>query len=310
MSNVKEKIVRSGFRAALIVKKYSPEILLGLGIAGGIGAAVLACKATLGAHTVIDEFHREKLTIEQAKKISEANPGEDGELIYPEAAEMQDKVRVYTKAGLGMLKLYGPALGLSAVSISCVLASHGIMKRRQVALFAAFSMVQEGFLNYRRRVIESAGPDKDNEYRYGLKKDETVIEQDEKGKDVKAVRTTVEATPASLARTDYARYFDESNQNYRPDLEMNVFFVKAVQRYLNDQLRIVGHVYLNDAYRQLGFPDSKAGAIVGWLYDPDGDTGGDNYIDLKLQSLENMSGRSIPAILVDFNVDGIIFDLI
>jgi hypothetical protein len=306
MSNIKEKLVRGGFRAALIVKKYSPEILLGVGVAGSVAATVLACKATLKAQTVTEEFRKDISIINDAKEIVAQGTDPD---IYTEQAQMQDKVRAYSKAGLGMLKLYGPAIGLGAASISCVLASHGIMKRRQVALFAAFSMIQEGFNNYRRRVIESAGPEADKKYRFGTK-EEDVTEIDEKGKEVKTVRTGPDITPASLSNTDYARYFDESNHNYRPDLEMNVFFIQSVQNYLNDQLRIKGHVYLNDAYRQLGFPDSMAGSIVGWMYNSHGKTQGDNYIDLKLNSLDNLSGRSIPSILIDFNVDGIIFDMI
>jgi hypothetical protein len=301
MSDLKAKLIRGGSRAALVLRKYSPEILLGVGITGGVAATVLACKATLKAQAVTEEFHKDMSIINDAKSIALQS---DDPTVYPEEAETQDKVRAYTKAGVGMAKVYGPAFGVGVAAISCVLASHGIMKRRQVALFAAFAMVQEGFANYRRRVVEDAGTEKDDQYRYGIAK-EPVEEKD--GKTVSTEKT--DASPSYVTGTDYARNFDESNHNYRPDLEMNVYFIKAVQSYLNDQLRINGHVFLNDAYRQLGFPDSKAGAIVGWVYEAHkGD--GDNYIDLKLHSHENMSGRSIPSILVDFNVDGIIFDMI
>lgn len=303
MSDLKAQLIRGGSRAVLVVKKYSPEILLGVGIAGGVAATVLACKATLKAQAVTEEFHHDMSIINDAKAI--AMQSEDP-TIYPEESETQDKVRAFTKAGVDMAKLYAPAVGIGVAAISCVLASHGIMKRRQVAVIAAFSLIQESFANYRRRVVEDAGIEKDGQYRYGKTK-ETVAEKDETGKTVSTEKS--EPSPAYVTGTDYARNFDESNHNYRPDLEMNVYFIKAVQNYLNDQLRINGHVFLNDAYRQLGFPDSKAGSIVGWVYEAhDGD--GDNYIDLKLHSHENMSGRSIPSLLVDFNVDGIIFDMI
>jgi hypothetical protein len=89
-------------------------------------------------------------------------------------------------------------------------------------------------------------------------------------------------------------------------------FIKAQERYANDLLKAKKRVFLNEVYEMLGLPRTKAGQIVGWVYNPE-NSKGDNYIDFGLYS-DNLSYSDYvngfdQAILLDFNVDGNIWDL-
>ena len=60
----------------------------------------------------------------------------------------------------------------------------------------------------------------------------------------------------------------------------------------------------------LGIPRSQAGAVVGWVLGE-----GDDYIDFGMFDGNNMATRDFVngyerSILLDFNVDGVIYDLI
>jgi len=302
MSDFKMQVTRAAGKGLLKVKKYSPEILLGVGLVGVVGAAVLACRATLKVNKVLDE-HKKNITI-----INEVS-GLSG-TVYTHEDAVKDKAIVWTKTSLEMLKLYGPALGIGTASIAAILFSHGIMTRRQVAVIAAYNVVSEGFKSYRARVIESLGPEADALYRRGLKHEEYTETVVENGKATKVTQKRV-VEDGLPYRSVYARYFDDSNPMWKNDTNLNVFFLKANQSYANDLLQMRGHVFLNEVYDMLGFPHSKEGAICGWMYDS---KRGDTFIDFDLYSVENQSGKTVPmqgtAISVDFNVDGIIYDLI
>jgi hypothetical protein len=73
-----------------------------------------------------------------------------------------------------------------------------------------------------------------------------------------------------------------------------------------------GHVFLNEVYDILGIPRSQAGAIIGWVLTGDGST--DNYLNFGIfddndSAIDFVNGRE-GSVLLDFNVDGIIFDKI
>lgn len=109
----------------------------------------------------------------------------------------------------------------------------------------------------------------------------------------------------------YARFFDEGCPGWQKDSEYNLIFLKTQQVYANDLLRKRGHLFLNDIYDMLGIPRTKAGQVVGWVYDKDNPVG-DNYIDFGIYDERNsnfVNGYEKNALL-DFNVDGIILERI
>ena len=73
-------------------------------------------------------------------------------------------------------------------------------------------------------------------------------------------------------------------------------------------------MFLNDVYDALGIPRSKAGQVVGWIYD-EKNPNGDNFVDFGIYDLYKEGSRDFVngyerTIWLDFNVDGPILDLI
>lgn len=281
-------------RTGLVLKKHSPEILTGVGIAGVVTSAVMASKATLKLEEVVEET---QTTLGLIAKTREDRPEE-----YSEKDALHDKTIAYTKGALAVTKLYGPALSLGMASIGCILAAHGIMKKRNAALAAAYKAVEETFNKYKQRVIEELGEDQEREIRLGLKEEEV---EDKDGK--KVIRKTVDPNGIST----YARFFDELSSNWSKEPEYNLMFLKCQQNYANDLLHSRGHIFLNEVYDMLGLPRSKAGQVVGWVMGKDGD----NFVDFNIYDFESDEARAFVngeerSILLDFNVDGTIFDKI
>lgn len=295
-------------RAALKIRKHSPEILVASGIVGVVTSTVMACKAT----TKIDEVLTEsKEHVEMTKKYVEDNGFTEK---YTENDYKKDLTIMYTQRGMKLVKLYAPAVILGTVSITAILAGHNILRKRNVALAAAYATVDKGFKEYRGRVIERFGEELDKELKYNIKsKDiEEVKVNEETGKEEISKKTVNVADPN--AYSDYARFFDDGCTGWTKDPEYNLMFLKDQQRYANDRLQSKGSLFLNEVYDMLGIPRTKAGACVGWIFDEKNPVG-DNFVDFGIYDMYNERKRDFVngyerTILLDFNVDGNILDLI
>lgn len=302
-NNIKTKASQLIAKASFKVKKYSPEILLVTGIVTGIAGTVMACKETLKINEVIDE-HKE--TIE---KIHNGLNDERFKDQYNENDAKKDLTITYTKTAVKLVKLYAPAIMLEAISISCLVGSHNILKKRNVALMAAYTLLENNYKKYRKNVIEKLGKDADNEFRLGIKAKEIETE-DENGKKKKETIKTADVNEHS----DYAKFFDEFSEYYRKDPNYNLLFLKKQQNWANDRLRSQGYLFLNDVYEMLGIPKTPAGQIVGWIYEPNDNTI-DSYVDFGIYDINDESKRRFvngqeKSILLDFNVDGVIYNKI
>lgn len=109
----------------------------------------------------------------------------------------------------------------------------------------------------------------------------------------------------------YARWFNEECVAWSNDPETNRYFLLLQQSYANELLRKRGYLFLNEIYDMLGIPMTKAGQVVGWIYDENNPTG-DNYVNFGL--INTCNGDFVncyeKSILLDFNVDGMILDRI
>ena len=292
------------------LKKHSPEILVAGGIVGAVASTVMACKATLKIDEVLAP------SVEQEHKIKGRAADKDGKFAdqYTEKDYKRDLTLLYGQRGLALVKLYSPALALGTLSITAILAGHNITRKRNVALAAAYATVDKGFKEYRGRVIDRFGKEIDRELKYNIQKktvEETVT--DEKTGKVKTVKKDIEVADLS-EHSDYARFFDQSCDGWTKDPEYNLMFLKDQQRYANNLLESKGSVFLNEVYDILGMPRTTAGQLVGWIYDKD-HPNGDNMIDFGIYDTYNTATRRFvngyePVILLDFNVDGEIYNKI
>ena len=300
-------------KAGFKVKKYSPEILITVGIFGVVTSAVMACKATTKASDILEETKTQLDMIHDCK----ADQGliESGR--YSEADARKDLVTVYTQTGLKMAKLYAPSVILGALSITSILASNNILRKRNVAIGAAYAALDRSFKDYRKSVVDRFGETVDRELKYGIKaqKVDEVVKDEETGKE-KKVKKTIDVVDAENINSPHARFFDVGCRNWEKDPESNLYFLRAEQNYANDRLKARGYLFLNEVYERLGISTTKAGQIVGWVYDPDNpDHQGDNYVDFGIFRVNRQKTKDFldgyeRTILLDFNVDGVIWDKI
>lgn len=298
-------------RGGLVLKKYSPEILTAAGVIGTVGSTVLACKATLKVEDILDEAK---------KKSNLINAVHDGEIEvdaeYTDKDYSKDLLVNRTQTAVKLIKLYGPAISLGALSITAILGGQHILRKRNVAVMAAYKLCEESFNNYRSRVKDELGEEKDRQFYYGMT--EETVKDKVKSKDgkTKTVTKKVEKAPDHLY-SQYARFFDEANINWDKSPEQNMYFLKMVQNQMNDKLKARGHVFLNEVYDALGFDRSEAGQLVGWVWNKDNTAmeAGDGYIDFGIFDGNDYAKRAFVngderSILLDFNIDGMIYDLI
>lgn len=290
MSLVPVAVTRTIARNQLLLQKNSPKILFGAGIVGVVGSTVLACRATLKMDDVLSEA---------AEKIDLANNLDHPE--YSEFDRSKDIKIVRVQTAVKIMRLYGPAIIIGGASIACLTKSHQILSSRNAGLTAAYAALEKGFNEYRARVVAKYGEDEDRDFRYGTREITTG-----EGKKQKTV-TRVGLGDPSI----YARFFDVSSASWNKDPEYNLIFLKCQQNYANDLLHARGHVFLNEIYDMLGIPRSKAGAVVGWLLGV-----GDDFInfgvfdDSKNTRVRDFVNGFEGSILLDFNVDGVVYDRI
>lgn len=301
-------ISRSVHKAGLKFKKHSPEIMVVAGVVGVVTSTVMACKATTKVNDILEETKKQVDDVHSVLE-SESVPAEE----YTNDDAKKDLTIIYTQTGVKLIKLYGPAVLVGALSITGILASHRILKKRNVALTAAYATIDRSFKEYRGRVVERFGKELDRELRYNLKAQEIEeVVMDKDGKETVEKKTINVVDPNMYS--DYARIFDNGSTGWTKDPEYNLMFLKSQQNYANDKLKAQGYLFLNDVYDMLGIPRTKAGQIVGWVYDPD-NTVGDNFVDFGIYDIYNekacdfVNGRE-RSIVLDFNVDGNILDLI
>jgi len=303
MTTVSSSFNKMGFQ----IKKHSPEILVVAGVVGVVASAVMACKATIKVSEILENSK------EAINSIHDCAANESlAEEYTPEDAK-KDLAIVYVQTGIKLAKLYAPAVALGVLSLGSILASNNILRKRNVALAAAYATVDKGFKEYRNRVVERFGEEVDRELRHNIKAkkiEKIVIGEDGKEKKVKE---TIQVAENPNTYSDYARFFDDGCTGWEKDSEYNLMFLRAQQQYANDKLRANGHLFLNEVYDMLGIPRTKAGQVVGWVYDAKNPIG-DNYVDFGIYDIHRETVRNFVngyerTILLDFNVDGNIWDL-
>ena len=303
---MKEKLMKTYKKVELKAIKHSPEILAGVGVVGVVGSLVMACKATTKLSDILEESK------EQLDKIKEVAADPAYEEKYSQDDAKKDTTITYVQTAMKVTKLYAPSVILCASSLGCLLASNNILKKRNAALSAAYMTVDKSFKEYRKRVADRFGEEVEKEIRYNIKAEE-ITKVDEDGNEVTETVKVMDGTDDPNSYSDYARFFDESCAAWQNDAEYNLTFLKAQQQYANDLLKARGRLFLNEVYRMLGIDETKAGQVVGWVYNPDNPTG-DNFVDFGIYNMQRERVRAFvngyePNILLDFNVDGVIWNL-
>lgn len=294
-------------KTKLGIKKHSPEILVAAGIGTGIIAAIVACKQTIKANDIVAEARKSLQNIEDVKELAANN-----EVEYTEENEQEDRKTIGMQVAVGMVKTYALPVGLGVLSITCILAGHHILKKRNVALAAAYSALSTDFMNYRKRVVNKYGKDADFMLKNGLEK-QIVANQviDPETGEVKETKEEV-LTYEGDKLSQYARVFDEvGSTQWTPSADHNRAFLLMEQNYFNERIRTRGYIFLNEVYERLGFRPTKAGSVVGWVYQNADYEGIDfGIFTAHTQKAAEFLEGTEPSIILDFNVQGDILSLV
>lgn len=289
LQKLSQSVTRSVGRSVLKSKKNSPHIFFVGGVVGVIGSGILACRATLKLEETLDDI---KSDVEAVRRIKNGDLGDNKQETYKYAAY----VTIKSTASIG--RLYLPSIVLGGISIAALTGSHVQLTRRNAALSTTLAVVTKAYEEYRVRIQNELGKERELEIYHGVEEKE--VEVNGKTKTIKS------ATKNGLS--PYARFFDDFSSAYRKNAEMNRIFLECQQNYFNHILTVRGHVFLNEVYDAVGLERSQAGQVVGWVIHGDGD----NYIDFGLYDAHNaafINGLE-RACLLDFNVDGVVYDKI
>lgn len=285
-------------------KRHAPEILVCGGVLGMAASAVMACFATRKLDGVM-EAHEKRLEAAKALPAPGDAHAEETEEAMDEAPRAL--AGAYLKTGVEIALLYAPSALLCALSATGILTGHHLLRKRSLALAAAYATIDASYRQYRGRVASRYGQDVENQLYNNLRTETiTVTETDENGQE-----TTVEKNLLVLedAPSDYARIFAYGEAKAAEEnIEYNLFFLQAQQNLANAMLRGNGFLFLNEVYDLLGITRSIAGQTVGWVYDKECEDHGDNHVDFGVQRIcrkrSPAPGDYEDVILLNFNVDG------
>lgn len=270
-------------KAILAVRRNAPEILVYSGVVGMVASTVVACSRIFESQNthVVASVERTRM-----KSFVEKNPESEEAKTFK-----RDLTSSYFKEACDHAKIMAPAITLGAVSIAAILTGHNMLRKRHVVLGASFLALQEEYREYRDAVKEAIGEETELEIRNNLLKE----------------RAGDTASAEFLNNHSvYTKLFDETNVNWNDDNTYNICFLRNVQNVMNDKLRVNGYVFLNDVYKALGFPATRAGQQVGWVL---GSENGDSFIDFGIYDEKNDRAKDFingyeNSIWLDFNVDG------
>lgn len=179
-------------------KKHSPEILIGMGIAGAASSVIFAVKATPKAMILLEE-KRQELGVEklEAKEIIKtASP------------------------------VYIPTAVSFGVSVACIVGASSVNARRNAALTAAYTLSESTLRTYRDKVLETVGEDKEREIRQ-----KAAIEQQQSTPEPQALVVSSAAGQLKCFDSLSGRYFVSTKNEI--DKAVNEF-----NRQLRDDMRI------------------------------------------------------------------------
>ena len=315
--SIKDNVVSGVSTITNKLQKHSPEILIVAGVVGAVASTVMACKATLKVNDILTE------STETVNKIKETANNEEYAAVYSEEDKKKDLAICYLQTGVKLTKLYAPAVCLGALSLGAIITSNNILRKRNVALAAAYATVDQSFKQYRGNVIERFGEKIDYELSNNLKAKEIVeTTTDENGNEKTEKKTVYEyGDPSQIS--GYGRYFEKYtrddkgntviNPNWEESNEYNMMFLRAMEKQANRILRTRKRLFLNEVYQMLGLPISKAGQVVGWVYDPENQDG-DNFVSFGLldegpDMYSDFVYGNDPAIFLNFNVQGDVWSM-
>lgn len=265
-------------------KQHSPELLLVAGGVSFVATVVSVYRARPKFEKVLKE-HNDNL--EKAKETYEAvqkqiEEGKAPVTPYTKEDYKRDRMHFYMHFAVDTAKIFGPSVIFGASTIGCVGGAFGIINARFLGVSAALASEVKTREILENNIVSDYGKEALEKLKEPRPK--TIVEEtvnEETGE----VETTVKYdTSSNDGLPPYARFFDSSCNDWDEDPENNRIFLYTTQNILNHRLQKKGHLYLNEVYEALGFEETKAGRVMGWVYYKNPEdaqlNGSDNFVDL------------------------------
>lgn len=237
-------------RAQKATADNAPTILTALGVTGLVTTAVLTGKASFRAAQILQEFEIDR------------DCGEGGERI-PVAFQKQFEL---------VWKNYVPAVGTGAVSIACIISANHISTRRTAALASAYSIAQEGFREYKDKVLDKIGETKEQAVRDEIAQDR--------------VTKNPPSEVIFIGQGDVLCMDMYSGRYFMSDLES----IRKAENDTNWQIMNNDYASLTDFWDRVGLDSTSESDNIGWNTDA--------KLQLEIGSALAKDGR--PCIAVDF----------
>lgn len=304
------KVTRALHSVKFKVKKHSPEILIVTGIVGVVTSTVLACKATTKVNDVIAKSKNALNDIYD--KASDVEAGIISAEEYTPDIQRKELALVYGRTGYELAKLYAPAVAVGVLSLTAIIGSNNILRKRNVSLAAAYAATDKLFKDYRGRVVDRFGKEVDRELRYNIKHkeiDEIIVNED--GSE-STQKKTVQVIEGPLY-DEFSRVFDETCPCWVKNAERNMAFLKQQERFANQKLQEEGILTLNEVLVSLGYDRIAAGQVIGWTYNK-GNPYSAGYVDFGIfdEALIERNSKFINgyerSIVLNFNHEGNILE--
>lgn len=296
------------------LRQNAPVIGIIFGIGALIASGVAAAVASRKADDILDD-HKELL-----EEIKEAK--EEGAI--EEKVASKEIARCYGQTAWKLFRRFAPAIGLAVVGSALIIAAYKCEHTRMLeehdkylGASAALSAALADFKGYRERVVDRFGEEIDNELLYDIKKEE--VEEkitDEKGKEKTVKKEVLNAENAGKAGCGYyAKWFKkDTSAEWVNSAEMNKVTVEMAELEANQRLEIKGMLTVNDVHDILRMLDeygqplrTKAGQIMGWVYDPEKA----HQIEFGLENPinEDASNGKSTDWLITLNPEGPVYEL-
>lgn len=231
----------------------SPAILTGLAVAGTVTTAVLAGKA--GYAAAMTEVSEPRL---------EVNPDDETDIkIVP--ISTVEKVKLVWKEFI-------PAAIVGTATVTCIIAANRIGTKRAAAIAAAFKLSEELAEEYKRKVVDTLGAQKEEKMRAELAKDQML-------RTPGAETVIIVGSEVLIHDALSGRFF----KNEWSKIE------KAVNE-INYQINNFYHASLTEFYEKIGLSGTVFSDEVGW--------NSDELLDIKPTAVMLEDGR--PAISIQF----------
>lgn len=290
-------------KLGLGLKKYSPEILAGVGTVAVIGGVVWACKSAVDASEDIKKCKDDVADIKQSM--------EDG-VIEQKAGKKAIRKARFECARVSAFKFAGPAV-LIGGGLACHFKAKGILGERLDGAAAMLAATTARYDTLAENVKKEYGESEFRRLQYGISEDTAEIRKTDSETGNEVVSNENFDGIIDLKKVGrFTLVFDHNSRWHHTDIDHNLSYIKSAERILTERLQRTGVLWLCDVMKEMDIrPKNKEEAILSriicWTYDPSSKNK-DCCVNLRAQRLFDGESKNYdtgynPVYILDPNYD-------